>query len=90
MKLPYDEFRFLTEEELEGFNLEKDVGQDKDRGFFIEADLEYPDEIHDAHNNLPLGLLNISILWGNFFVWDFVSFSARNQEDILWRSVCLQ
>ena len=44
-KLPYRGFKWMTEEELENW---------KEIPCAIEVDLEYPKEIHDAHNDLPL------------------------------------
>ena len=44
-KLPYGGFKWMTEEELENW---------KEIPCVIEVDLEYPKELHDAHNDLPL------------------------------------
>ena len=44
-KLPYRGFEWMTEEELENW---------KEIPCAIEVDLEYPKELHDAHNDLPL------------------------------------
>ena len=44
-KLPYKGFKWMTEKELENW---------KEIPCAIEVDLEYPKELHDAHNDLPL------------------------------------
>ena len=44
-ELPYCGFEWMTEEELENW---------KEIPCAIEVDLEYPKELHDAHNDLPL------------------------------------
>ena len=61
-KLPYAEFLWFTEHELAAFN---EGGQTytlmrishmvaEGRGCFLEVKLEYPKELHDAHNLYPL------------------------------------
>ena len=57
--LPSGSFKWLTAEEIQinGMDQEsywKDVPEDLPRGFIIECDLEYPTEIHEAHNDYPL------------------------------------
>ena len=47
--LPYAEFRWMDEGELDGWN-ELPEGT----GCILEVDLEYPDELHDMHNEYPL------------------------------------
>jgi len=52
-KLPLNNFRWGTEEEVEQFDIESfDV--DGDLGCFVECDIEYPEELHDVHNDYPL------------------------------------
>ena len=31
----------------------KSYNKDSDMGYFLEVDVQYPDEIHERHNNLP-------------------------------------
>jgi hypothetical protein len=47
--LPYEEFGWMDEGELDGWN-ELPEGT----GCVLEVDLEYPDELHDLHNEYPL------------------------------------
>jgi hypothetical protein len=50
--LPYSEFRFLNKYEMEKFNI-LTVPENGDTGFILEVDLEYPENIHDLHSDLP-------------------------------------
>ncbi|KAK4885204.1 hypothetical protein RN001_001475 [Aquatica leii] len=52
--LPYGGFKWLNvTTEITNFILH-DVKSDSDRGYLLEVDLEYPRNIHDLHNHLPL------------------------------------
>lgn len=55
-KLPHSKFHFLSEDELEGFTTEYilSLKADDDYGYFICADVEYPDTLHDEHGELPM------------------------------------
>ena len=46
--LPVGDIKFLTDKELENFNV-LDVSDDSNNGYAIEFDLEYPDELHELH-----------------------------------------
>ncbi|XP_052857193.1 uncharacterized protein LOC128265313 [Drosophila gunungcola] len=50
--LPISEFKFLNNLEINQFDI-KNISTEGDYGFMLEVDLEYPTEIHDAHNSLP-------------------------------------
>jgi hypothetical protein len=50
--LPTGEFRWLTENDINQFNL-TDVSDENDKGYILEVDLEYPEYLHDDHNDLP-------------------------------------
>ena len=49
--LPYGEFEWL--ENIDGFDINS-VSEESDTGFFLEVYLEYPDELHELHNDYPL------------------------------------
>lgn len=51
--LPERDFRLLSPEEVETFNLAStsDFGS---TGYFLEVDIEYPDELHDLHSDYPV------------------------------------
>lgn len=52
-KLPTGLFRWLSQDEIESFNVQN-VSEDGDKGYFLEVDLIYPENLHDAHNSYPL------------------------------------
>ena len=49
--IPYKEFEWLKN--VDGFDVNS-VNEKSEIGYFLEADLEYPDELHDLHNDYPL------------------------------------
>ncbi|MES9902020.1 MAG: endonuclease domain-containing protein [Sedimenticola sp.] len=53
MPLPTGEMRWLTDTEIEEFDINRT--QDDDQyGYILEVDLRYPSELHDDHNEYPL------------------------------------
>jgi hypothetical protein len=52
-KLPTGFFRFLTEEEIEKFDINS-IALNSSTGYIIECDLHYPKHLHDLHNDYPL------------------------------------
>ena len=51
--LPTGNFRWMTEKQIEKFDLAKYNDESK-KGLILEVDLEYPEELHDLHNDYPL------------------------------------
>ena len=51
--LPYGGFKWMSEEEIDGFDFDL-VKEDNDEGYILEVDLEYPDDLHNLHNDYPL------------------------------------
>ena len=51
--LPYEGFKFLSEEEIKVFDLYS-APENKLIGYILEADLKHPEELHDLHNDYPL------------------------------------
>jgi hypothetical protein len=51
--LPLSDFRWLSESEMESINL-LDIADDAEVGYIIQCDFDYPRELHDSHNCLPL------------------------------------
>lgn len=51
--LPVDEFRWLEDQEIESLNINS-VSDDREDGFILEVDLDYPPELHDLYNEYPL------------------------------------
>ena len=51
--LPYNGFRWMTNREISKIDLGKYKADDK-KGLILEVDLEYPQELHDLHNDYPV------------------------------------
>ena len=52
--LPTGGFRWMTEKQIDKLDLTK-YKEDSNRGLILEVDLEYPKELHNLHNDYPLG-----------------------------------
>ena len=55
--LPTGGFKWLTEEEVD---LSK-YNDESEKGLILEVDLEYPEELHDLHNDYPLAAEKIKV-----------------------------
>ena len=51
--LPYSEFKWLNKKEISRFCLNS-ISENSFVGYILEVDLEYPDELHNLHNDYPL------------------------------------
>ena len=51
--LPTGGFRWMTQKQIDKIDLTK-YKEDSDKGIILEVDLEYPEELHDLHNDYPL------------------------------------
>lgn len=52
--LPQKDFVWLSQEEITDIEkVIKDISDTAETGYVLEVDLEYPKELHDAHNDLP-------------------------------------
>ena len=68
-KLPYKDFEWCddiknTENILnydDDDDVEFDIDNDYDKGYILEVDLEYPQELHDKHSDYPLAPENLSV-----------------------------
>ena len=52
--LPTGGFKWLSEKKIAALDLTR-YKEDSKRGLILEVDLEYPEELHDLHNDYPLG-----------------------------------
>ena len=52
--LPTGIFRWMTQKQIDKIDLAK-YKEDSEKGLILEVDLEYPKELHDLHNDYPLG-----------------------------------
>lgn len=69
-KLPTGFFTFLTPEEIDCFDI-RTIPEDGSKGYILEVDLEYPENLHDSHNDFPLAPE------GKFIPNDNLSFYAK-------------
>jgi len=51
--LPMGNFRFLTPEEIERFDVTQ-IPDDAPKGYIVECDLAYPIQLHNLHNDYPM------------------------------------
>ena len=58
--LPTGGFKWLTEKQINNLNLAK-YQEDSNKGLILEVDLEYPEELHDAHNDYPIAAEKIKV-----------------------------
>ena len=58
--LPTGNFKWLSPNQIEKTNLGKYTENSK-KGLILEVDLEYPQELHDLHNDYPLGLEKVKV-----------------------------
>ena len=50
--LPTGRFRWMTQKQIDKIDLAK-YKEDSKKGMILEVDLEYPEELHDLHNDYP-------------------------------------
>ena len=51
--LPVSDFKFLTQKAINKFNLDF-ISENSEIGYILECDLEYPEKLHDLHNDCRL------------------------------------
>ena len=72
--LPVGSFRFLTNDEIEKFDLTS-VKVDADIGYILKCDLSYPPSLHDSHNHYPLAPEHMIV------TYDMLSPYAKSLQD---------
>ena len=58
--LPTGNFKWLSQKQIKKTNLGK-YTENSDKGLILEVDLEYPQELHNLHNDFPLGPEKIKV-----------------------------
>ena len=58
--LPTGGFKWLTEKQINKINLAH-YNEDSNKGLILEVDLEYPKELHDFHNDYPIGSEKVKV-----------------------------
>ena len=51
--LPYSGFKWLSQKEINRFDVNS-ISKNSSGGYILEVDLEYPDKLHEVHNDYPL------------------------------------
>jgi len=58
--LPVGDFRILTEQEMRDFDLDS-ITADAPTGYILECDLQYPEHLHDHHNDYPMAAEHLTV-----------------------------
>ena len=58
---PISDFRWMTEEEILNYNVYEGGDLNNSHGYFLEVDLEYPENLHLSHNSFPLAPETVDI-----------------------------
>ena len=58
--LPTGSFKWLTENQINKINLAQ-YNENSNKGLILEVDLEYPKELHNLHNDYPLGSEKVKV-----------------------------
>ena len=58
--LPTSGFRWMTEKQINNLDLAK-YNENSKKGLILEVDLEYPQELHDLHNDYPLAAERVCV-----------------------------
>ena len=59
--LPTGGFKWMKQEHIDKLDLSK-YKEDSKKGLILEVDLEYPKELHDLHNDYPLGPEKVKVV----------------------------
>ena len=59
--LPTGGFRWMTQKQIDKINLAK-FKEDSEKGLILEVDLEYPEDLHDLHNDYPLAPEKVKVM----------------------------
>ena len=55
---PYGRFKWLKN--IDGFDVNS-INEKSPTGYFLEVDFEYPDELHELHNNYPVASKKLAV-----------------------------
>lgn len=84
--MPLRGFRWMTREELDSLDIEKDVSEEDGRGYILEVDLEYPEELHLSHNSYPLACESVDVKYNMLSPYSRRCLSVlRGEEYREWR-----
>ena len=52
-KLPLNNFAWIRDTSQFNEDFIKSYNEERDEGYFLEADVQYPESLHNLHNDLP-------------------------------------
>ena len=58
--LLYGGFKWLNQKEIDKFDVNS-ISENSSNGYILEVDLEYPNELHQLHNDYPLASEKLEI-----------------------------
>lgn len=58
--LPTGAFKWMSQKKMEKINLAT-CAADREKGMIIEVDLEYPQELHELHNDYPVAAEKLKV-----------------------------
>jgi len=59
--LPLDNFKWMTDEECENFDVNWINDDDDGTGYILEVDLDYSPELHESHRHFPLAAEKMTV-----------------------------
>ena len=72
--LPYGGLKWLNQKEIDKFCLNSII-ENSSIGYILQVDLEYPDELHELHNDYPLAPEKLKI--NHNMLWNYCSNTAN-------------
>ena len=52
-KLPVNKFEWIEDTSKSNEDFMKNYNEESDEGYFVRADVQYPEKLHELHNDLP-------------------------------------
>ena len=52
-KLPVNKFEWIEDTSKSNEDFIKNYNEESDEGYFVRADVQYPEKLHELHNDLP-------------------------------------
>ena len=89
-KLPYKDYRWLSQEEVDQFDVAQDL--DGEKGYFVECDLHYPKRLHKKHANFPIAAEMLEVGYENLSPYSkeavFLTEGKKKYKDVKLMSTC--
>ena len=60
-KLPVNKFEWINDTSQFNEHFIKSYNKESNKGYFLEVDIQYPEKLHEIHNNLPFLLARMKI-----------------------------